>query len=105
VNETATLESATLETGPLVSAGDYSSWQVRSACRGVDTELFYSADFARGAPKRKQEAAAKAVCAVCPVIEQCLARALEVGEAHGIWGGLNPEERIALRKPRDIFAA
>jgi WhiB family redox-sensing transcriptional regulator len=95
VNETATLESP---------AG-YSAWQDESACRGLDTDLFYSADFARGAPKRKQEAAAKAICAACPVIDQCLARALEIGEAHGIWGGMNPEERVALRKSRDVFAA
>jgi WhiB family redox-sensing transcriptional regulator len=71
----------------------------------MNTELFYSADFARGAPKRKQEATAKAICSACPVIEQCLARAIEVGEAHGIWGGMNTEERVALRKSRDVFAA
>ena len=89
----------------LGSVADTWSWQVDSACYGLDTEIFYSADFARGAPKRKQEATAKAVCAVCPVIERCLARALEIGEPHGIWGGLNPDERDALSKPHDVFAA
>lgn len=84
---------------------DDRSWQLRSACRGMDTDLFYSADFARGAPKRNQEAAAKAVCAVCPVIEQCLTRALHVGEPHGIWGGLNADERDALRDASNVAVA
>lgn len=88
--------------GPQTSNG---SWEDRSACRGIDTNLFYLTDFARGAPKREQEAAAKAVCAVCPVIQQCLTRALKVAEPYGIWGGKNPEERDALREPNHIAVA
>lgn len=88
--------------GPIT---DDRSWQLQSACRGMDTDLFYSADFARGAPKRNQEAAAKAVCAVCPVIGQCLSMALKVGEPHGIWGGLNPDERDALRDAKSFAVA
>ena len=93
------------KTATLGSVSDTWAWQVESACRGMDTEIFYAADFARGAPKRKQEAAAKAICAQCPVTEQCLTRAIEIGEPHGIWGGLNPEERDARHKPDDVFAA
>ncbi len=32
---------------------------------------------------------AQAVCAACPVAEQCLEFALEVGETEGIWGELS----------------
>lgn len=38
----------------------------------------------------------KAVCGRCPVREACLAYALDAGEAFGIWGGLDPDERLAL---------
>lgn len=84
---------------------DDRSWHLHAACRGMDTDLFYSADFARGAPKRNQEAAAKAICATCPVIQQCLSRALQVGEPHGVWGGLNSDERDALIDADSIAVA
>lgn len=76
---------------------DLWSWQDRSACRGMETELFFAVDFARGAPKRAHEAAAKAVCATCPVLAECQTWALAFHEPHGIWGGLTPEERDAQR--------
>jgi WhiB family redox-sensing transcriptional regulator len=84
---------------------DHGSWLPEAACHGMNTELFFSADFARGAAKRNQEAEAKAVCAICPVIGQCLARALEVSEPHGIWGGMNPEERETLRRSKHVSVA
>jgi len=40
--------------------------------------------------------AEKAVCGRCPVREACLAYALDARELWGIWGGLDPEERLAL---------
>lgn len=42
----------------------------------------------------KQFALAKAVCAACPVITDCLALGLD--EEEGIWGGRLPEERRQL---------
>lgn len=41
-------------------------------------------------------AAAKRVCASCPVRTDCLAVALTYGEDFGIWGGLTAAERRAL---------
>lgn len=41
--------------------------------------------------RTKQFALAKAVCAGCPVITDCLALGLD--EEEGIWGGRLPEER------------
>lgn len=45
-------------------------------------------------------AVAKAVCARCPVIEECLREALERGEQHGVWGGLMADERTQVRRNR-----
>jgi WhiB family redox-sensing transcriptional regulator len=43
-----------------------------------------------------REARAKAICRECPVQRECLDHAVEFGEAHGIWGGLNEHERRQL---------
>jgi len=36
---------------------------------------------------------AKAICATCPVREECLEYALETNQDSGIWGGLDEEQR------------
>ena len=41
-------------------------------------------------------AAAKAVCAQCPVSVACLAFAVETRQEFGIWGGTDEEERRHL---------
>lgn len=70
------------------------AWAKQAACVGWNPELWY--------PKfagNREEKVAKAVCnRRCPVREQCLADALEQGRnAWGIWGGMNEDERRALR--------
>lgn len=47
----------------------------------------------------EQTIEAKAVCARCPVVAQCLAAALAMNEI-GIWGGMTEEERRILRRRR-----
>ena len=75
-----------------------SRWTERAACRdaGVDPELFFPLSDA--GPALRQVAAAKAVCARCPVTTECLTWALRAGEAAGIWGGTTAEERRLLRR-------
>jgi WhiB family redox-sensing transcriptional regulator len=76
------------------------SWQDRAACRGMDTGLFFGRD---GEPYREREVRetkAKAVCGACPVRKECLADALRNSLRHGIWGGLNYEERGRERRRR-----
>jgi len=76
-------------------------WQYEAACRAVDPETFFSPDSERGPRRRNREAAAKALCAACPVVQQCLNHALQVHEPYGVWGGLNINERemvLAHRK-------
>ena len=50
---------------------------------------------------------AVAICASCPVRTQCLEYALRNSIKHGIWGGLNPEERTreCRRRTRRPLAA
>lgn len=72
---------------------DEYEWQNHGTCRQIDPETFFSPEAERGPRRRSREAAAKAVCAVCPVLDECLEHALAVREPYGVWGGLNPSER------------
>jgi WhiB family redox-sensing transcriptional regulator len=47
--------------------------------------------------KRRREQRAKEICADCSVLNECRAYAIEIGEQHGIWGGLTEKERRALQ--------
>ncbi len=72
-------------------------WQARAACRGPHASIFFPpAHFERKDEKRDREARAKAICAGCPVRQDCLDYALRIREPHGIWGGLNELERKAV---------
>lgn len=68
-------------------------WQYAGTCRTEDPETFFSPDAERGPRRKARENAAKAMCAVCPVINQCLQHALAVKEPYGVWGGLTTRER------------
>ncbi|MCI2423974.1 WhiB family transcriptional regulator [Saccharopolyspora sp. K220] len=46
---------------------------------------------------------AKAICAVCPVIDSCREVAIRRGE-HGIWGGTTESERRTIRQWRRLAA-
>lgn len=49
-------------------------------CRNHDPELWF-------AEQTAQVERAKALCRDCPLLEACLAGALERGEPWGVWGG------------------
>ncbi|HTX27173.1 MAG TPA: WhiB family transcriptional regulator [Streptosporangiaceae bacterium] len=76
------------------------SWQDRAACRGWNAQLFFGPDGETGQDREIREAKAKVICARCPVREQCLTYALRNSIKHGIWGGLNREERTRERRRR-----
>ena len=80
---------------PAPRQGDW-DWQVNAACRGTDTSNFYHPENERGPSRVKREMRAKAVCAGCSVIENCLRWALDTREPYGVWGGLSPEDRESL---------
>lgn len=73
------------------------TWRTRAACRGPETALFFPPSSSERREDRDvREARAKAICRECPVQRECLDHAVEFGEAHGIWGGLNEHERRQL---------
>lgn len=80
---------------PAPREGDW-DWQMRAACRGQDTANFYHPENERGPSKARREARAKAVCATCPVVTNCLKWALAAREPYGIWGGTSVEDRERL---------
>lgn len=73
-------------------------WQAQASCVAADPDLFFpEPDVPAG---RIEEA--KAICAVCPVRQQCLEAALASSETDGIRGGLTVEERDALLSRPDV---
>ncbi|MER3521199.1 MAG: WhiB family transcriptional regulator [Acidimicrobiia bacterium] len=78
-------------------------WQARAACRGQHAYLFFPPNhFERKHEKLQREAAAKAICRTCPVIDDCREYALAIREPHGIWGGLTEAERKEILAKRHI---
>jgi WhiB family redox-sensing transcriptional regulator len=69
------------------------AWVKRAACHGSATDLFLPE-----ADDTKTVHLAKAVCARCPVVEQCRAYGLAHPCEVGIWGGLTERERSRERR-------
>jgi WhiB family transcriptional regulator, redox-sensing transcriptional regulator len=67
------------------------AWMESALCAQVDPELFYP-------EKGGGTHAAKAVCASCPVVAECLEYALRSDDAFGVYGGLSPRQRRRLRR-------
>lgn len=72
---------------------DVWDWQLKAACRGEDPNIFFHPEGERGAARAARDAAAKAICASCPVIRQCAEHALAVREPYGVWGSLTEDDR------------
>lgn len=71
-------------------------WQLRAACRGMDSSLFFH-PFNEQMPARQRRIdAAKAICGSCPAVDDCRTHALTVQEPYGIWGGLSERDRASL---------
>ncbi|HYN30665.1 MAG TPA: WhiB family transcriptional regulator [Dermatophilaceae bacterium] len=65
-------------------------WRERGRCAASPAGGWF--DDPRTAPAQQ----ARRVCGSCPVRRCCLAAALLYGEEYGIWGGLDPSQRIPL---------
>jgi hypothetical protein len=70
-------------------------WRAQAVCVGTNPELFFPVAEA-GPVLDAQNAAAKAVCARCPVRTECLTEAL-ARIPYGIAGGMTEDERRTLR--------
>jgi WhiB family redox-sensing transcriptional regulator len=69
------------------------TWRRDAACRKLGSSLFFAPDGERASARRRREAAAKAVCARCPVRMPCALYALATHQSHGVWGGLAEDDR------------
>jgi WhiB family redox-sensing transcriptional regulator len=81
-------------------------WEDSAACADKPTDWFFPTSIARGMYDR-----ARAVCRDCPVREECLddcmaaeGYGLRRGSRHGMFGGLNPKQRDALRERIKVAA-
>lgn len=77
-------------------------WQLRAACRGMDSTLFFHPDGEHTTAKAQRIAAAKQVCRSCPAIESCRTYALDTREPYGIWGGLSETDRANVLGLRSL---
>ena len=69
-----------------------------AACRGLDAELFFPLGRPGSPGFERQAAPARAVCAACPVRARCVEFALARGLDEGIFGGLDPAQRRAVKR-------
>lgn len=77
------------------------TWQNQAACRGPQATVFFPPSHVeRKDEKLARESRAKAICAECHVRLDCLDYAIRIREPHGIWGGLNENERKQLLERR-----
>jgi len=65
------------------------TWRARAACRTTPTDVFFPP---RGSGTASQ-AAARAICADCPVRADCLDASRGHGHTHGIWAGQGERQR------------
>jgi WhiB family transcriptional regulator, redox-sensing transcriptional regulator len=78
-----------------------STWMDRAACKG-QVDLFFGIAGERPERRARREAAAREVCARCPVVEPCR-QAARLNRESGFWGGENEEERAAAGyTPRSV---
>jgi WhiB family redox-sensing transcriptional regulator len=66
-------------------------WRKYALCRHYDPALFFPHGL-----EGVQEA--QAVCAGCPVKQECLEFALATNQVHGVWGGTSERERVRIRR-------
>lgn len=69
-------------------------WRARAKCKGAPIAVMFPRPWA------SDGSAATALCAKCPVREECLEYALERNIDHGIWGGESARERRKIRRQR-----
>lgn len=74
-------------------------------CQTTDPELWFGIPEYGNNFDQISYTAAKQLCNQCPVKDACLEYALKAPEVHGVWGGLSPKERWAMRNASKRTAA
>lgn len=77
------------------------NWLERALCVNRDPEWFYPVSQDHRSKEYIQHVRrAAAVCALCPVMDECFRYAQALGEQHGIWGGVDFGTNKAVRGVR-----
>lgn len=71
-------------------------WRELASCRDYDPELWFPLGNVWTPKQANRAAAAKAICAGCPVRAECLNDALRRGDVWAILGETTPDERRTL---------
>ncbi len=69
----------------------YQPWRTQAACQDSTEVDFFSEELG-------EQTRARAMCAGCPVIDECLRYSIDTNQTEGVWGGLLPRERNRLRR-------
>jgi WhiB family redox-sensing transcriptional regulator len=77
---------------------DTFAWLDLALCGGLPPDLFIGPDGEQQHEKPARAAAAKAVCANCLVVRECLDYAITGGIRFGVFGGTGEDERQALQR-------
>jgi WhiB family redox-sensing transcriptional regulator len=81
----------------LTPLADAWEWQRSARCRDADPAMFFHPEGERGQARKRRQDNAKAICAGCPVANQCRHHSLTFQEQFGIWGGMSEDERARLQ--------
>jgi WhiB family transcriptional regulator, redox-sensing transcriptional regulator len=70
-------------------------WMSRGTCQDFPPEIFFPNDGVGVAAARK-------ICALCPVEDRCLEYALVNHIVHGVWGGTSERQRQHILRQRRL---
>lgn len=76
----------------LIEGPVQNEWMELGSCRGSNADVFF--------PGKGSDVEAKRICAGCPVRVECREYGIVNNEKHGVWGGLNREDRRIERRTR-----
>jgi len=80
----------------MLTVTDLAGWRAAASCLNADPDLFFPiSSTGRSLSQIRQ---AKAICAGCQVIKECLAFAQANEPISGIWGGTTAAERASTRR-------
>lgn len=86
-------------TRPAEPAAASEQWRADAACaNSPSADVFFPEDGSNGST-----AAARKICAQCPVRKQCVSYAITNNEKYGIWGGLTANQIARIRRGRHPF--
>lgn len=66
-------------------------WRRAAVCRDHDPEIWFP--IGNGELAQRRTLQAKAICAGCPVVGECLQDAMSAVGVVGVWGGMSEDER------------